>query len=969
MQRILANTVAIFTVTLFTSATLLFLVELIIAKMMLPKFGGTPAVWNTCMVFFQAALLAGYAYAHKVTDWLGLRRQAIAQVVLILVPAVFLPFGVSDRWTPPGDQFPGFWVLWLLLITVGLPFFAISTTAPLMQKWFSESGHPAAKDPYFLYAASNVGSMIALLGYPVFIEPYLTLSVQSWFWLAGYLTLAALTTGCAFIVWHCPAAVSAAVAIPAPAIPKLEAMPETTPEPVTVPAEESTVEEAITTEPDPVLKGVKRKKKDKSSEEWKEAISRDPTSPSHALPDKETADIARPSLTTMLRWIALAFVPSSLMLGVTTYLTTDIASIPLLWIIPLAIYLLSFIIVFSKLPSFIHQAVILVMPVVLLIMLFVMTANVLSPTDPRGLRYLLLLHLVTLFAASMACHGELAHNRPAPRYLTGFFLCMSAGGVLGGLFNALAAPLLFNSVAEYEIVLVLACLLLPLPPESDKPSPLNFYLDVGLAVALGLAALYALPKLIHTHADWADWVGSADEPLFWLWRLVKVGIIAGMVAYAVRAQRTERLNRWLDVALPVCLGILTAQLIASQPFGEWRLTQSIADAFDLGIGRLVKVLTFGLPVALCYGFAERPVRLGLGVAAIFVATAFSSDTSDVLHQERSFFGVLKVEDRGIYHSLLHGTTMHGQQRTEYSQLPMLLGPLMAGNVFEAAWEVPYALTEAHRETQEPLTYYHRTGPIGQLYETYCPPNRKCDVAFIGLGTGTMASYLEPNHNGTIYEIDAAVVRIAENPVYFTYLQRSRGALQDGGKPYKIELGDARLKLKDAPDGKYRLIVVDAFSSDAIPIHLITKEAVQLYIDKLAAGGVVAIHISNRHLGLDPVLGNIGRAMGLAVLENHDTVEKGYAGKSNSDWIAVARKPEDLKPLAPYYYRKKKDEEGKYRATAILRKTPETPLPEESEEWKNVECWQPIMRRPEMSVWTDDFSNILSVLRWWKHDEE
>ncbi len=949
MQRILANTVGIFTVTLFTSATLLFLVELIIAKMMLPKFGGTPAVWNTCMVFFQAALLAGYAYAHKVTDWLGLRRQATAQVVLILLPMVFLPFGVSDRWTPPGDQFPGFWVLWLLTVTVGLPFFAISTTAPLMQKWFSETGHPAAKDPYFLYAASNVGSMIALLGYPVLIEPYLTLSAQSWFWLGGYVGLAALTIGCAYIVWHSPAAVAAALAVPAPALPKPDGAPEpdVVPEPVTVPPEEAATEEAVTAEPEPVVKGVKRRKKNRAADEWKEAVGPDPLPPTTAPPPRqgpaETPDIARPSLFTMLRWMALAFVPSSLMLGVTTYLTTDIASIPLLWIIPLALYLLSFILVFSKMPAVIHQGVVLLMPVVLLIMLFVMISNVLSPSDPRGLRWLLFLHLVTLFMTSMACHGELARNRPAPRYLTGFFLCMSAGGVLGGLFNALAAPLVFNSILEYEIVLVLACLLLPPPPDADNPSPLNFYLDIGLAVALGLAALYALDKLIRANTEWGAWIGAPDEPLYkqpryWLWQLFKVAVAGGLAAYAVRMRNKQRLNRWLDVALPVCLGVLTAQLIISSPFGDWEFTKGLARTLGLELPRLVKVLTFGLPVALCYGFAERPLRLGLGVAAIFAAAAFSTDTSDILHQERSFFGVLKVEDRGIYHTLLHGTTLHGQQRTDFSQLPMLLGPLMAGNPLEAAWEVPYSQVEAFRQTKEPLTYYHRSGPIGQLYATFCPPERTCNVAFIGLGTGTMASYLEPNHNGTIYEIDAAVVRIAENPAYFTYLRDCRGAIQEDGKPYKIELGDARLKLKDAPDGTYRLIVVDAFSSDAIPIHLITKEAVQLYIDKLAPGGVVAIHISNRHLGLDPVLGNIARELGLAALQNHDTVEDRYPGKSSSDWVALAREPEDLKALEKYT-----DDEGK-------------------------PSWRPVKRRPAQSVWTDDFSNILSVLRWWKHDE-
>lgn len=965
MQRILANAVAIFTLTLFTSATLLFFVELIIAKMMLPKFGGTPAVWNTCMVFFQAALLAGYAYAHKITDWLGLRRQAIAQVVLICVPLAFLPFGVSERWTPPGDQFAGFWVLWLLLITVGLPFFAISTSAPLLQRWFSETGHPAAKDPYFLYAASNVGSMIALLGYPIFVEPYLTLSAQSWFWLAGYLVLTTLTIGCAYIIWHSPAA----KVIPAPAISSPVREAERELEPVTVVADEApTVEEKFA--PEPASKNGKRKKKKKSGEEWKKGSPhRDPDDRAETFFAPGQFDIGRPSLGRMLHWMALAFVPSSLMLGATSYLTTNLPSFPLLWIIPLSLYLLSFIIVFSKVPPFIHQGMLLALPVVLLIMLFAMAAEILDPMDPRGMRWLLVLHWSTVFLASMVCHGELARNRPTPRYLTGFYLCMSAGGVLGGLFNALAAPLIFNSVAEYPIVLVMACLLLP-PPVADKPSKLNLYLDIGLAVALGLAALYALPKLIAATYDADKLAELLRDPGSMAVPLVSYTIIAlALLAYGFTAKRGQRLNRWLDVALPLCLGILTAQLIATMPFKDWDITARLAETFDLSLKRLVLVLTYGLPVALCYGFAEQPIRLGLGVGAIFCAAAFSGDTSDVLHQERTFFGVLKVQERGIYRTLLHGTTMHGQQRTDFSQLPIRLGPLMAGNPLEAAWEVPYSLEEPLRATTEALTYYHRTGPIGQIYEAFCPPDRPCHVAFIGLGTGTMASYLEPNHNGTIYEIDAAVVRIAENPKYFTYLRDCRGKIQENGKPYRIELGDARLRLQDAPDGKYRAIVVDAFSSDAIPVHLITKEAIALYMRKLEPGGVAAIHISNRHLGLAPVLGNIARELGLAALQNRDPVEDGYPAKSTSDWVAIARQPQDLQPLSSYFIRKIKNAEGEYRAREILQSTPAKPLPERSEEWKDEPCWQRIKPRPSQKVWTDDFSNILGVLRWWQHDDD
>src|SRR5262245_44359022 len=361
----------------------MFVVQPMVGKMILPSLGGSPAVWNTCMVFFQAVLLAGYAYAHGTTARLGVRRQAALHLGLLLLPLLALPVAVAADGGPPSDTHPVPWPLALLTLSVGLPFFLVSTSAPLLQKWFAGTGHPAARDPYFLYAASNLGSMLALLGYPILVEPYWPLAEQGVGWAWGYGALVVLTAFCALLLWRAPAAAAA----DAPA---------------------------------------------------------------------DGPDGPPPGWGQTLRWLALALVPSSLMLSVTTYVTTDIASIPLLWVAPLAIYLLTFILVFARRPLLPHRLVVAVAPVAVVLLAAVILCRV---TEPVWL--LLPLHLLGLFVVALVCHGALAQERPPARYLTGFFLWMSLGGVLGGLFNALVAPQVFSGVAEYPLVLVAACLLLP----------------------------------------------------------------------------------------------------------------------------------------------------------------------------------------------------------------------------------------------------------------------------------------------------------------------------------------------------------------------------------------------------------------------------------------------------------------------------------------------------------------------------
>ncbi len=839
----------LFAVTLFLSATLLFLVQPMIAKMILPKLGGTPAVWNTCMVFFQAALLAGYSYAHATTTWLGVRRQALVHSVLVFLPLLVLPIAVSAEWSAPADSNPVPWVLWLLLVSAGLPFFVVSTSAPLLQKWFAGTGHPSAQDPYFLYAASNLGSMLALGAYPALLEPNLPLEPQSNYWRMGYGVFAFLTAACAVALWLSPAENADAVD-----------------------ADRSFgAEEA----PSP----------------WKRA-----------------------------HWVALAFVPSSLMLGATTYLSTDIAPIPLIWVVPLGLYLLSFILVFARLPGFVHQGVILILPVLVLLNMFLNYSGL-----NGGLGSQITLNLLTLFFVAMACHGELARQRPPTRYLTGYYLWMSLGGVLGGMFNALLAPLIFKEITEYYLVLVFACLL--------------------------------LPRLDAEKAQNENGFESSQVPF---WKLP---------THLLRQVDQATKGMLLNIALPLILGGATLWILmyfdsdagranAHKVF-EWvqeRATAMNRDASAVSEARIRSIMQYGTPVILCYLLVSNPLRFGLGVAAIMLANVVFLDRigadRDVIYRDRSFFGVLKVErdvdEEGGHIRLLHGTTLHGMQRCE-------LG--------------------APQRNCEPLTYYHRTGPIGHLFDALDQDRRPMGV--IGLGTGTLACYAQPGQELTFFEIDSAVVKIARDPRFFTNLTDAEAR----GVDVKITMGDARLSLLKVPDGHFRIIFVDAFSSDAIPIHLITREALQLYMKKLTPDGIVVFHISNRYLDLEPVLANLAEAEGLTgglVLHGEEDDPESCA----STWVPIARKPADLKRLI--YFTEASDQTRLLEAVRMLG-CPDGPLgklllleplldaragrqwhrlgDEEARRRKASDTTKTPVAPSKVGVWSDDYSNVLSIFSW------
>jgi SAM-dependent methyltransferase len=713
---------------------------LVVAKMILPVLGGSPAVWNTALVFFQGMLLAGYAYAHVSYRALGARRQPILHLVVLVVPLAALPMALPD-WTPPSTGV-SLWVLGLLAVAAAAPYFAVATAGPLLQRWFSATGDPDALDPYFLYATGNAGSMVGLLAYPFVLEPLLPLGAQARVWAGGYLVFLVLTAWCAAVLLR--ASRAAAAAAPSPAG-----------------SGEGSAAGGAPAAP---------------------AVSLSPLAP-----------------TTRLRWVALAFVPSSLLLGVTTYVTTDVAAVPLLWVVPLALYLATFILSFSPrafpfAAGFQSWLPVLVLPAVL------------AASVHLGRPVLLVvgLHLAVLFAVGAACHSRLAGERPPVDRLTEFYLLISVGGVLGGMFNALVAPALFDSLIEYPLVLALslAAARVPVPAFRRVFGLSAGILPAGIAfLALGAGALWLLAS---------GWAGT--------WSSASAFLLLAAAAFAYRQ---------------------------SLPF----------------------------------------TRRVLGVTVLALALLPALRPS--LHTERTFFGMHRVSVAGGWHLLSHGTTVHGAQNRDAE----LVG--------------------------EPTTYYHRDGPAGDVFATRTATDR---LAFVGLGTGALAAYAAPGQSATFFEIDPAVVRIARDPSLFSYLELSAGDIG-------IVLGDGRRTLALEPPAAFDVIVLDAFSSDAIPVHLVTLEAVELYLERLRPGGILAFHITNRYVDLEPVLGEIAAALDLQARVRGDRGD-GTRARMPSRWMVLAANAGALGAMA------------------------------------DDERWAPPGVPSRAVVWTDDFSNILRVLRRW-----
>ena len=731
--------VAIYSLTLFISAFLLFWVQLWVGKLLLPLLGGAPGVWNTCMVFFQVILLLGYAYAHGLSKWLKPRYQALIHSIFFLIPLLLIPLDLPLGITPPNNN-PVIWLLGILVISVGLPTLAIATTAPLIQRWFAVV--TKSSDPYFLYVASNIGSLLSLVSYPLLIETNFSLSQQSYIWAWGYGILAGLIGICA-------------IGLSKVSLEKIEA----------------------------------------------------------------PLSLITPTKNQQFRWIVLAFLPASLLLGTTTYITTDIAAVPLFWAIPLIIYLLTFILAFAENSWLNHQKLLPLLPALLTILVISFLLQIMRP-----LVFLVPLHLLGLFVVSYICHGELAKDRPEPSYLTLFYFWISVGGVLGGIFNAIASPLLFTSILEYPLILIISFLLLPKLINNNlanaNKSNFRFSVPISLGLILATLGIGFTPRFV-----WSDWLGIMLVISFWI---------------------------------------------------------SIYKIFNLS-----------------------KIRLVVGLLLFSLMGQFSLTTiGKVLVSDRSFFGVYRVvsQQQGEYYSLFHGTTLHGKQSRD------------------------------PQRALEPLTYFSRTGPIGQVfnYLDHKSSNKSSHIAILGLGVGTLASYAQSGQEWTFYEIDPAVVKIATNPQYFSFLQAS---LDNSNYPIKnqIILGDGRLQLTKAPDNYYDLLIMDAFSSDAIPTHLVTLEAMQLYLQKLKQDGLIAINISNRFINLEPVLINLAQKLQLvsySQLDRSITPQQKSQGKTASQWMILAKNKESFGTL-----------------TTDPR-------------------WHNSLKKNNLNptVWTDDFSDIWQVLR-------
>ena len=800
---------ALFTITLFWSAALLFWVEPMVGKLVLPQLGGAPAVWNTCMVFFQTMLLAGYAMAHWLSGRFQPRAQLTVHLALLLTALLTLPVQFNGNSTLPWPHWPTAWLLLKLLLHVGPVFFVLALTTPLLQRWFAASATAGARDPYFLYAASNLGSFAALLGYPLFIESHWPLREQAWLWAGGFVLMPLL-------VLACGARLLRAGGVPSRAVVPLAG---------DRPNELGDVAGGGSQSPPPL----------------------------GAAQEILVAD--------RLHWAVCAAVPSSLLLGVTTYITTDIASMPLLWVLPLALYLLTFVFVFARQQLFSTQLLSRALPIGALGLAYQMCAGL---SEPAWL--VMGIHLVVFFIATMVCHARLAAARPAPEHLTEFYLWMSLGGVLGGLFNTLIAPLLFNSVVEYPLALIAACWL-----RSEA-------IRGARGVNPTQAAALPLPAV----------EGRAEgEP-------ARAAVVSPPI---------------FDLRWPAALAILTAALAA------WLPPARLVPA------QIQSVVIFGLPLLLCFLLVDSPRRFALGLGAVFLGgTFFTGGFGKTLHVERDFFGVTRVtlSPNGDARQIVHGRTIHGRQ---------FLDPARAA---------------------EPLTFYHQAGPLGDVFKVFglrgpvanlhrpAPAEgvkervvnmvslRGRSVGVIGLGAGSMAAYARAGERWTFYDIDPAVLRIAQNTNYFSYLARSAAT------ETRLVEGDARMRLREAGDGSYDLLVLDAFSSDAIPVHLITREAVALYLSKLAPGGMLAFHISNRYLNLEPVLANLAADLRLVALGFDDmslTAAEFATGREQAHWVVMARQAGDL---AGFQRR--------------IR-------------------WSPLEGDPRVGVWTDDFSSPLKVIQW------
>nr|WP_319385908.1 fused MFS/spermidine synthase [uncultured Roseibium sp.] len=733
----------VFAGTLFLSAFLLFSVQPFFSKLVLPKLGGSPGVWSVAMVFFQSVLLLGYTYAHLLTRYFQTKHAILVHALVLLSACLFLPLGIAGGWDTPPAEHQEIWLLGLFAVSVGLPFFAVSANAPLLQAWFTQTGHKHAADPYFLYGASNIGSFASLYLYILVLEPALKLGTQSLLWTAGYVGLVVSILLCAAAVLR---------------------------RPQSVPAGQSG------------------------------SNANDDQSPAKPVSARQ-----------ILVYLGLAAVPSALTIALTAHIAVDIASAPFMWVVPLSLFLLTFVIAFKTRPLVSVEFLSNLLPFAA-----ILAATVIFLPKILPLTFNLGANLAVYFVTVLYCHARLYQLRPPASQLTAFYLWMSVGGVLGGIFAGLIAPNVFDWVAEYPMLMLAALFLLPLKNGTTAASVLK-----TVAFGAGLTCLFWLGLT-------RGWIPDVQR------HEVIVVLLIALVVFAALAQI------------------------------KWQT-----------ISHILLILTVPLVLLL----QLHP---------------------SVVHTERSFFGVVKVKDTddGAYRRMVHGTTVHGS---------------IAMNAFEP---------EIGEGSPEPLAYYHETGEMAAtLHAARASAGGALgQVGVVGLGTGSFLCHRNASETWTVYEIDKSVIDVASNPTYFRFIS-------DCGPNTKMVLGDARLTLDAEPDGKFDYLLIDAFSSDSIPVHLMTREAINLFFSKIGQNGLLAMHISNRYLELASVLAAIAET-------------DGYA-------IRFASYGEDESPDRP---------EQVFKANVMVFARDEAdlgPLLDDSR-------WEPVASNGT-APWTDDYSNIVGAI--------
>ena len=727
-----------YALTIFLSAFLLFQVQPMIAKFILPWFGGTASVWTTCMLFFQIALLAGYCYSHLITKRLSLKQQWILHAILLVVAFVFLPVQPSEVWKPVGSEDPTWQMLLLLSATIGFPFFMLSTTGPLIQAWQSRTH--SQKSAYRLFAVSNFGSLLGLLGYPFIVEPYLRLGDQSLYWSIGFVVFGLL---CLWSGWQ--------------------------------------------------LFAVSDEGLEQGAQERQ---ARHPAGNPSGL--RESDPLPIPGLGNCIFWTLLAFAASSMLLATTNQMCQEVASVPFLWVLPLGLYLITFIICFENPRWYRREIFFPLMFLSVLAAIFLLKEGVSIPLPLQVVNYALV-----MFACCMTCHGELAKSKPAVENLTLFYLMVSIGGALGGIFVVIVAPRIFTVYFEFHVSLI-------------------------LSVALSVLAMLM---------RWTPGSQSADA--------------------SDRRVRLSRVFAWLAVPIAVA-----------------------------GIGATINCMF------------EEGAELG---------------EAEVLYRTRNSYGTLHVRsylDEGGYEesrSLINGRIKHGAQR-DYG-LPSVPVPV-------------------------PSSYYSSTSGIGVAVDLLGEINDDGPLRFgvVGLGTGSMASWGIKGDSFKFYEINPACEFVARE--YFSYLSNT-----EAFERVEVVIGDARVQMENylAEHGseEFDLLVVDAFSSDAIPMHLLTRECFQLYCDNLSERGILAVHVSNRYLNLGTIVFNLANEIGYEsfLVETYEDsgiqkmIEDFDNGADESSWVLVTRDPQLTKWI---------------RQAGV-----ETPWPEPM----------------PTTVWTDDFGSLNDVVDW------